>query len=193
MVRHGQSEWNAAGRWQGLADVPLDRAGMLQAAAAADVLGMFDAIWSSHLQRATLTAQIVAELTGTGPVQVDERLRENDVGPWEGLDREQVETGWPGFLAAQRRPEGFESYDDASARMTAALLDIASRHPGGEVFVVSHGGVIGALRRRLGAPHERYPNLGGAWFVAHPGAGLRLGERVALLDAAAPVPVSDTL
>lgn len=190
VVRHGQSEWNAAGRWQGHADVPLDRDGMLQAAAAAEVLGAFDAIWSSHLQRATLTAQIIAELCGVGPVEIDERLCENDVGPWEGLDRAEVEAGWPGYLEKHRRPEGFESYDAAAARMGAALIEIAARHPGGEILVVSHGGIMGALRRHLGAPNERFPNLGGAWLVAHHGSGLHLGDRVALL---APKPVSDIL
>jgi probable phosphoglycerate mutase len=190
VVRHGQSEWNAAGRWQGRADVPLNREGMLQAAAAAEVLGAFDAIWSSHLQRATLTAQIIAELSGCGPVQVDERLCENDVGPWEGLDRAEVDAGWPGYLHARRRPEGFESYDVAAQRMYAALVTIAAQHPGGEVLVVSHGGVIGALRRHLGAPDERFPNLGGGWIVAHPDGHLRLGDAVALLTAE---PVSEIL
>jgi broad specificity phosphatase PhoE len=190
VLRHGQSAWNAAGRWQGRADVPLDREGMLQAAAAAEVLGTFDAIWSSHLQRATLTAQIIAELSGTGPVQIDERLCENDVGPWEGLDRDAVEAGWPGYLEARRRPEGFESYDVAAERMIAALCDIATQHPGGEVLIVSHGGVIGALRRHLGAPDERFPNLGGGWVVARHPLGLQLGDRVALLEA---LPVSEIL
>ncbi len=201
VVRHGESDWNASGRWQGRADVPLNRAGMLQAAGAAEVLGMFDAIWSSHLQRAVLTAQIIAELLGVGPVEIDHRLCENDVGPWEGLDRDAVESGWPGFLADRRRPDGFESYEDASDRMSDALLDIAAQHPGGEVLVVSHGGVMGALRRRLGGPDERFPNLGGGWIIAQMGAAperhrLVLGDRVSLSapeQKPAPTPVSEIL
>lgn len=179
VLRHGQSEWNAQGRWQGRADVPLDRVGQLQAAEAAESLGVFDAVWSSHLQRARLTAEIIGELIGVGPVQIDERLCETHVGPWEGLTQQEVEHGWPGFLAAHRRPEGFEPYDHAAERMLAALVHIAGHHPGGEILVVSHGGVIRAARRLLGAHDERVANLGGSWFHVHhdPAAPGALDER----------------
>jgi 2,3-bisphosphoglycerate-dependent phosphoglycerate mutase len=181
VVRHGQSEWNAAGRWQGHADIALDRAGELQAAAAAEVLGTFDAIWASDLARARRTAQIIAELTGVGPVCLDPRLRETDVGPWEGLTHAEVEREWPGYLAERRRPPGFEPYEDASARSIAALLDIASDHPGGEVLVVSHGGVIRATRRAVGAESPHLPNLAGSWFEAR-GGRLIARESVRLLS-----------
>ena len=85
VARHGQSEWNALGRWQGHADVPLSDDGMRQAADAGLALGTFDAVWASDLQRALLTAQIIAEIIGIGPVMIDARLRETDVGPWQGL------------------------------------------------------------------------------------------------------------
>lgn len=166
VVRHGRSEWNASGRWQGHADVALDRTGELQAAEAAEVLGQFDAIWSSDLARAHRTAQIIAELLGIGPVRLDPRLRETDVGPWQGLTGAEVEQGWPGFLVDRRRPEGFEPYDQAAARVVAALLDIAHEHPGGEVLVVSHGGVIRAARRSIGSEMPRVANLSGGWFLA---------------------------
>lgn len=181
VVRHGQSEWNAAGRWQGHADPPLDRAGQLQAAAAAEVLGTFDAVWASDLQRATLTARIIAELLGIGPVQIDARLRETDVGPWQGLTRAEVEEGWPGYLAEHRRPDGFEPYELAAARVAAALADIAADHPGGQVLVVSHGGVIRALRRSLGSSDPHLPNLSGTWIHAHGPGHLRTGDVVSLL------------
>jgi broad specificity phosphatase PhoE len=164
VVRHGQTEWNATNRWQGRADVPLDDEGQRQAAEAALALGMFDAIWSSHLQRAHLTAQIIGEILGVGPVRTDERLAETAVGPWEGLTGPEVEAGWPGFLAAKRRPEGFEPYDEAAGRVIAALRDIALEHAGGEVLVVSHGGVMRAVRRALGVPDPHLPNLAGLWF-----------------------------
>jgi broad specificity phosphatase PhoE len=167
VVRHGQSEWNAVGRWQGRADVALDQAGRLQAAEAALVLGTFD------------------ELLGIGPVQVDARLAETDVGPWEGLTQREVEEGWPGFLAARRRPEGFEPYDDAAERMVAALRDIARQHVGGEVLVISHGGVIRAARRLLGAPDSRLPNLSGSWFTVDDDR-VQADELVALIDHSRP-------
>lgn len=185
VVRHGQSEWNAVGRWQGQADPPLDRAGQLQAVAAAELLGTFDAVWASDLQRARLTAEIIAELIGIGPVQIDPRLREVHVGPWEGLTRDEVEAGWPGYLAERRRPDGFEPYDAAAQRLSAALGDIAAEHPGGEVLVISHGGIIRAIRHELNAHTEHLPNLGGSWFTAHgphPTQRLSAGELVELAD-----------
>lgn len=180
VVRHGQSEWNASGRWQGHADAPLDRTGELQAAEAAEVLGAFDAIWSSDLGRAHRTAQIIAALHGVGPVVVDARLRETDVGPWEGLTHQEVEQGWPGYLAERRRPDGFEPYEHAAARVMAALADIATAHAGGEVLVVSHGGVIRATRRAVGAEAPHLPNLSGSWFEVHRGR-LVAGDTVHLL------------
>lgn len=182
VVRHGRSVWNAEGRWQGHADIPLDDEGQRQAAAAAEVLGGFDAIWASDLQRARLTAQIIAELHGTGPVLVDARLRETDVGPWEGLRHDEVEAGWPGFLAERRRPEGFEEYGDAARRALAALVDIAAAHRSSEVLVVSHGGIIRALRRELEAADPMVPNLGGSWFHIHHDDRVEAGELVHLLD-----------
>ncbi len=184
VLRHGQSEWNAVHRWQGHADIALDEVGIAQAARAADLLGAFDAIWASDLQRARHTAEIIGEAIGVGPVQTDARLRETHVGPWEGLTQADVEAGWPGFLAGRRRPEGFESYDHAAARLAAALVDIATAHPGGEVLVISHGGTIRALRRLLGAHDERLANLAGCWFTAHIDGTVAAGDLVAPLAAA---------
>ncbi len=144
------------------------------------MLGQFDAIWSSDLARAHRTAQIIAELLGVGPVRTDERLREIDVGPWEGLTRDEVERGWPGFLSERRRPDGFEPYEACASRAIAALLDIAIEHPGGEVLVVSHSGVIRATQRAIGWQMPRLANLSGSWFLARDGQ-LSPGEAVHLL------------
>lgn len=184
VVRHGQSEWNAIGRWQGHADPPLSEHGQLQAAGAGLHLGMFDGIWASDLKRASLTAEIIATIIGIGPVILDKRLRETHVGPWEGLTHDEVNAGWPGFLDNHQRPDGFEPYDDAAARMVAAFTDIAARCPGGDVLVISHGGAISAVRRLLGAEIARLPNLGGSWFTVS-GGHVHAGE-VANLDGAEP-------
>ncbi len=183
VARHGQSEWNAVGRWQGQADPPLCEEGRLQAADAGLQLGMFDAIWASDLQRASLTAEIIAAIIGIGPVLLDQRLRETHVGPWEGLTHDEVNTGWPGFLDNHRRPEGFEPYDDAAARMIECFIDIARASPGGEVLVISHGGAIRAARRTLGAADAKMANLGGSWFTVD-GEHVRADEVVDLAGAA---------
>lgn len=179
------------GRWQGRADVALDEAGRRQAAEAALALGTFDGVWSSDLQRAQLTAMIIAEIIGIGPVLIDARLAETDVGPWEGLTGSEVEAGWPGFLAERKRPDGFEAYDDAAARMIEALRHIAAQHRGEEVLVISHGGVIRAARRLLDAPDARMPNLSGSWFQVDTDDRVQPGELVALIDHTRPA--SDVL
>jgi broad specificity phosphatase PhoE len=180
MLRHGQSEWNAAGRWQGHANPSLSNEGRQQASDAADRLGGFDAIWASDLERAAHTAAIIAAALGIGPVIVDERLRETDVGEWEGLTTAEVEAGWPGYLASHRRPDSFEDYDLAAARVAAALTDIAAAHPAGEVLIVSHGGVIRSLRRMLGAPDGYLGNLCGSWFQATADGAMHAGDMVNL-------------
>ena len=194
VLRHGQSEWNAQNRWQGHADIPLDDVGRTQAREAGERvggLGEWTAIWASDLRRAMETAEIVAAVLGLPGVHVDPRLRENDVGPWEGLDREAVEAGWPGYLAARLRPEGFEAYDDAAARMRDSLLDLAGQHQGEDVLIVGHGGITRATRRSRGAEDGHLPNLAGCWFTAADG-GLAAGEIIAL-PARDALPASEVL
>ena len=184
MIRHGQSEWNASGRWQGHADTALSETGRRQAGHASEVLGTFDSVWASDLERAHETAHIIAELLGIGPVQTDPRLRENDVGPWQGLTTTEVEAGWPGFLDSRRRPPGFEDPALAVARVLAAMGEIASANAGGEVLIVSHGGVIAAVHQALGVPDHRVGNLGGSWFTVHGDGRVTAGEAVNLLPIA---------
>ena len=186
VLRHGESEWNVAGRWQGTADPALTEQGIRQAVAAGEVLGTFDAVWASTLQRASLTADIIAEQLGIGPVNLDERLVEVGFGPWQGLTRSEIEQGWPGFMAELRRPEGAESHDAVVARITAVIRDIAAASPGGEVLVVAHGGVMRALRRSLGvSDHDRHiANLGGARFLVYPGGRLVAEELVSVIESA---------
>jgi phosphoserine phosphatase len=168
VLRHGESEWNALGRWQGLADPALSDKGRRQAAGAALQLGTFDGIWASSLTRAFETAAIIAELNGIGPVQIEPLLRETDVGPWQGLTTPQIETEWPGFLARGERPDGFEPYDIAGRRMLDGLGAVAAQHPvGSELLVVSHSGVIRSARQQTGGDDRRFPNLCGGWFDVH--------------------------
>lgn len=188
MLRHGESEWNASGRWQGHADPPLTELGRQQAAAAAPILAAecppFDLVVASDLRRARETAEVLAGALGLGPVVIDPRLREADAGEWQGLTRAEIELRWPGWLDAGRRPPGFEPYDAAAARFGEALRDAAQAVPGGQALVISHGGVLRAARRQLGAPELRFAHVSGAWFTAHPGTDeLRAGALVAPLEA----------
>jgi broad specificity phosphatase PhoE len=180
LVRHGQSEWNADGRWQGQADPPLSELGEEQAVAAARALGMVDAIYASDLVRAHHTAELVAAQLGAD-VAVEPRLRERNAGEWEGRTRAEIDDGWPGYLETGKRPAGYEPDDSVLERVLAALDGIAAVHDG-DVLVITHGGVVRVVERHLGGDAEGLiPNLGGLW-LEHDGAGLRLGDRVVLLD-----------
>ncbi|MGA0863336.1 MAG: histidine phosphatase family protein [Ilumatobacteraceae bacterium] len=169
VLRHGQSEWNAAGKWQGQADIELTDLGYEQARRAADKLGQFAAVASSDLRRARVTAAIIAESLGLGLLDPDPRLRETDVGEWQGLTHDEIERDWPGHLEAHLRPPTFEADASIVTRVGAALFDLAAAFPGEEVLCVAHAGVIRVLRRVLGAPDSRVPNLGGCPFVLRPG------------------------
>ncbi len=173
VLRHGESEWNVLRKWQGQADPPLTDEGRQQAFRAIEKLGTFDVIACSDLQRAHETAQIIAHGVGIGPLIVDARLRETDVGEWQGLTHSQIEQQWPGWLGSQQRPPSFESDASLITRFTAALGDICELCPGGEALVVAHAGVIRVMRRALGATDSRIPNLGGCRFLLTPGAGAK--------------------
>jgi probable phosphoglycerate mutase len=179
LVRHGQSEWNAIGRWQGQADPPLSDLGGLQAREAAQAVGAVDAVWSSDLQRAVGTAHIIAEHIGVGPVVVDPDLRERDAGDFSGLTRAEIDARFPGYLAARRRPPGWEPDAHLLARALDALHRIAVAVPGGDVLVITHGGLIYSIEEHLGADHARIANAEGRWVEVGRDR-LRLGERILL-------------
>jgi broad specificity phosphatase PhoE len=180
LVRHGQSEWNAEGRWQGQADPPLTDLGRLQAREAARALGTVDAVWASDLQRAVETATIIADQLGVGPVVVDPDLRERDAGEFSGLTRPEIAARFPGYLDDGRRPPGWEPDEALVVRALRALHAIAAEVPGGDVLVITHGGLVYALEQHLGEEFVRLANAEGRWLEVGPGAGLRLGERVLL-------------
>lgn len=184
LTRHGESEWNAAGRWQGRADPPLSALGRRQARLAIDALGVVDAIVSSSLTRALDTARIISEGLGVGPVLREPALQERDAGEWQGLTRVEIEERWPGYLAEQRRPPGYEHDERLVDRVIAALHRVCAETPGDEILVVTHGGVINALERHCGVPWERVPNLGARWIDWRNG-DIVLGERIELIDHSA--------
>lgn len=202
LIRHGESEWNATGRWQGRADPPLSDHGRHQATVAAGRLGSVDLIVASTLQRADATARIIAETLGVGPVRPDDRLIERDAGEWSGLTRDQIRAAWPGYLADkpsdradERRPPGWEPDSALLARAEGALYELAEPLGGDETaVVVTHGGVIYALEARLGAPRLYLPNLGARWIEVGGTTGtptMRLGERLRLYDPEADLVQTD--
>ena len=181
LTRHGQSEWNALGRWQGQADPPLSDLGRRQAHEAARSLGAVDGIWASDLQRAAETAAIIGDDMGVGPVVVDADLRERDAGEWTGLTRAEIEQRYPGYLPDGRRPASWESDEQLVARAQRALGRIADATPGGDVLVITHAGVVFAVERHLGRDRTRLANVEGRWVTIAP-EGLRLGDRVVLAE-----------
>jgi broad specificity phosphatase PhoE len=181
LVRHGQSTWNALGKWQGRADPPLSPLGQQQAASAAARIGIVDAVIASPLVRARQTAEIIAEGIGVGPVDTDDRLIETDAGDWTGLTFHEIRTGWPGWLDQHKWPDNFEKEIDIVARMAEALIDIAARHPGASVVAVTHSGAMRNLDRSLGDHDPSIPNLAARWYDVNE-FSIAGGERLLLAD-----------
>jgi probable phosphoglycerate mutase len=162
--RHGRTEWNATGRFQGQLDPPLDDEGRAQAARTAPQLAAVlrdqDVVLvSSDLQRAVDTAGVLAPLLGVS-VRVDERLREHGLGSWEGLTRDDVAERHPDqyadWLAGRPVPgRGGEAQADVAARAVAAVADLP---PASAAVLVTHGGTAGRLVEALlglGPEHRR--------------------------------------
>lgn len=165
LARHGETDWNRLGRWQGHADQPLNETGRRQAAELAERLvgdGII-AVYSSDLARARETADAVARRLGLDVVE-DEGLREIDVGSWSGLTRAEVEQRFPEGYARWLRGEighDGETREELTARVVSAVERIAAEHPSDKILVVTHGGAIRAIRRHAaGDPGESIENCG---------------------------------
>lgn len=194
LARHGQSVWNASGRWQGWADPPLTELGRQQAWAAAAAIGTVDAIVASDLERALTTAMVISEAIGVGPVVVEPDLKERDVGEWTGCTRAEIADRWPDAFAALLAsgteaggdpvtPPGGEEPDAVLERVARGLERIVDLvGPTAEVLAISHGGVIRALERSLGRVPEPIANLGALRVEVDGDGRVRLGERVLLID-----------
>jgi broad specificity phosphatase PhoE len=156
-VRHGRTAWNAARRFQGQTDIPLDDEGLAQAQALAAHLRdeHFDLALTSDLIRARTTAEtILGERALT--LELSPAWREMHFGLWEGLTWDEIVTRWPELdLAGEKVPmhytaEGGESWDALCARVDAALRATTARmDPQGRALIVSHAGVMHAIVRSL--------------------------------------------
>ena len=146
LVRHGETDWNRDGRWQGHSDTHLNDAGLDQARRVAAELDRVDVVYASDLARARETAEIVADELGLD-VHVDPRLRERSFGAWEGLTAPEIEDQFAEELARWRIGDGAgaadaEPFDAFAERVRSFLDDVLERHPEETVLVIAHGGSI---------------------------------------------------
>jgi probable phosphoglycerate mutase len=154
LIRHGETAWNRATRIQGHTDIPLSALGLAQAERLAAALAdeSLDAVYASDLSRARETAEALARGRGLS-VQVDRGLRERAFGRFEGLSWDEIAQSYPDDSARWRRREpdfpvgGGESLVTFSARCIAATRRAAAAHPGQNIALVAHGGVLDCLYR----------------------------------------------
>jgi glucosyl-3-phosphoglycerate phosphatase len=171
LLRHGQTDYNLAGRMQGHTDSVLTDLGRAQAVAVAPEVAKLAPVQllSSDLTRAVDTAEVVGAAAGL-PFTVDARLRETHLGEWQGLTVTEVEAAYPGAVAAWRsdpawRPPGGESRIDVVRRcrpVVDELDDAWADVDAATAVVVAHGGLIaGLVCGLLDLPASAWPSIGG--------------------------------
>lgn len=148
-IRHGQTEWNVSGRYQGQSDVALSKEGIGQAEKLAEhfPVAAVDAIYSSDLERARVTAEKVAKKLGLR-VQAEPAFRELNFGDWEGLTYEQIADTWAEAMENFFRhpdilqiPRG-ESFPEVHQRAMKRLRELLGQHEGQTIVIVAHGAVL---------------------------------------------------
>jgi probable phosphoglycerate mutase len=152
LVRHGQTDWNAQHRWQGIRDVPLNAVGTAQAEAVASAFRgvQVDRVYSSDLSRAVSTASGIATAAGV-VVQATPTLRERSFGRWEGMTRAEILEQFPEDIAGYEadrdgfRPTGGQSWHEFALSAVAGVESLAAECVGLAIAVVAHGGPIKAF------------------------------------------------
>jgi probable phosphoglycerate mutase len=178
LTRHGETDWNVAGRWQGHTDVPLNAVGCAQARHLGRLLRRVApvAAVSSDLLRAVETARIATALLGVALAYTDRELRERAFGCFEGLTRDECALrhpeAWRAWVEEQLAPAGGEQRQALAARVTAAIGRAAETVlPGaGPLLVVTHGG---SLRAAVAAAYGSMPPPianGAVWRIEWDGA-----------------------
>ena len=167
LVRHGQTDWNLERRYQGQSDTPLNATGLEQARLAAEALAgrSYTVIYSSDLARARVTAEMIGRRLNMA-VQLDPRLREVNLGVWEGMVVTDIQAQYPAEWEARQtdrlhgRPPGGESVYEVATRIWAAVDDLVARHPDGALILVSHGLALATILCRVqGLPLESARDL----------------------------------
>ena len=154
IVRHGETDWNREGRFQGQMDTALSKYGLHQGDKIAEYLAghKFEAIVSSPLERALVTAQKIASECGCSEIEIIDEFTEINHGDWEGLLASEVEARWGETLRIWHRAphtvtmpgEGGESLLDVQTRCVAGVEKLARRHSG-DVCLAAHDAVIKVL------------------------------------------------
>ncbi len=171
LIRHGPTEWNESGRFQGSTDLPLSERGRGHARAIARALAghRVRKVYSSDLRRARETAQVIADAYGV-PLVDDPRLREFDFGRWEGLTWDEILAEDPELARRPRsaaryyRPAGGESFESVRGRVRAFLDDVIAKAES-PVAVVTHAGALHAFCAELQLETTRF-SPGGITRVA---------------------------
>lgn len=153
LVRHGETDWNIQGRFQGQSDPPLNERGLAQARALALELAgeKVAAVYTSDLHRAHQTAEILAQALGA-PLRIDPRLREIHQGAWEGMVMEDIRRGYPEEFEKRAAdplasvPPGGEGVRRVQERALEAVREVLDRHPHDRAVLVSHGLVLALIR-----------------------------------------------
>ncbi len=153
LIRHGETDWNNERRIQGHTDTPLNERGIEQAEKLAARLAAeekIDALYTSPLARARITAEIIGKRFGLEPI-LDDRLMEKHLGMLEGMSFEEIEQQQPELARRWRESKehfllpGEETAQELQGRVQSFLTEISPRHDGSRVVIVSHGGTINTL------------------------------------------------
>jgi len=149
LIRHGQTEWNKSGRYQGQSNVPLSERGKLQAKILAErfPLPSVDVIYTSDLCRARETAEEVGRHFNV-PVHPDSHFRELSFGDWEGLTYDQIVAEWPDAIETFfKRPDELqiphgETFQQVQSRALGRLEELLKEHEGKTIVITAHGAVL---------------------------------------------------
>jgi broad specificity phosphatase PhoE len=172
LSRHGETDWNAEGRWQGHTDQPLNENGRNQARALAEALRStgLSGVVTSDLVRARETAAIVAAAHGRLIDYVDPDLRERTIGVFEGLTRAECERlhpeAWAAWVQRKVPPPGAEAQGPLGERVMKAIARAAMRvaHAEAPLLLVTHGGAMRAALARAGHAAPPIKNTG-VWRI----------------------------
>jgi len=155
LIRHGETNWNVEGRYQGQADPPLNTRGFDQAHELADKLAdcKFNMIYTSPLKRAFQTAKIIADQLQI-PMHADDRMSEINQGDWQTRLRSEIESMYPELFRRWEAepwaitPPGGEHLTEVQSRVYAAIDDIVDHHPDLRVGLVTHRIPIALIKIR---------------------------------------------